>query len=286
MHIAITGGSGRLGCAVTEIAVAQGHSVVSIDRSLPTHVPPGGEHGVTYLVADVCNFGELVGAMHGCDALIHLAAHISSGNYANHVVYADNTIGSYNALSAAAILGINRVVLASSINAIGGVYSRAPQYDYFPVDEQHSTYAEDPYSLSKWVLEQQGDAFARRYAHMQIASLRFHGIVARRAVLAEDTTRPPEFSARHLWGYTQVREASRACLLGLTADFDGHEVFYIVAPQTTAATPSQALARQFYPETPLRGDLAGHTGFFDCTKAARLLGWYHEDGEPEDATQL
>jgi hypothetical protein len=45
-------------------------------------------------------------------------------------------------LSAAATLGIQRVCSASSINAIGGAFSRAPRYDYFPIDEQHPTYVE------------------------------------------------------------------------------------------------------------------------------------------------
>ncbi len=54
------------------------------------------------------------------------------------------------------------------MNAIGGAFSQSPKYDYFPLDEQHPTYAEDPYSLSKWVLEQQADAFACRYEWMKI----------------------------------------------------------------------------------------------------------------------
>ena len=35
----------------------------------------------------------------------------------------------------------------SSINAIGGRFSRSPRYDYFPLDEQHPAYVEDPYSV-------------------------------------------------------------------------------------------------------------------------------------------
>ena len=97
------------------------------------------------------------------------------------MVYADNTLSSYNALSAASTLGIKRICLASSINAIGGAFSRSPRYDYFPLDEKHPTYAEDPYSLSKWVLEQQGDAFARRFEWMTIASLRFHWLLDTRS---------------------------------------------------------------------------------------------------------
>lgn len=275
MRIAVTGGSGELGRTLVPYLLEQGHAVVSIDRTLPpvdfTRPRPWPEN----MAADTRDFGAVVSCLRGCDAVIHLAAHRSPMGHPDTVVYADNTTSSYNVLSAAATLGIKRVCLASSINAIGGVFSRAPHYDYFPVDERHPTYAEDPYSLSKWVLEQQADAFARRFEDMRIASLRFHGIVENRERATRMASFASAMAARHLWAYTLVTEASRACLLAVTADFTGHEVFYITAPQTIMEEPSAELARQYYPDTPIRGDLSDHKSFFDCGKAERLLGWVH-----------
>lgn len=276
MRIAITGGGGELGRSLIPYLIEQGHSAVIIDRVAPPPSPPSPNRPA-FIVADTRDFGQFVAAIRGCDGLIHLAAHRSPMNMIDHVVYADNTVSSYNALSAAATLGIQRVCLASSINAIGGVFSRAPHYDYFPVDEQHPTYAEDAYSLSKWVLEQQADAFARRFEGMSIASLRFHGLVANRQVSADMAARFGTMAAKHLWAYTSLKSASAACLLSLTADFKGHEVFYIVGDQTVMQEPSLDLARQFYPDTEIRGDLSDHTSFFDTRKAERMLGWKHED---------
>ncbi len=277
MRIAVTGGRGELGRVLVAYLLEQGHSVVSIDRTLPSMPTPRPPQAPQYLVADMCNFGEFVGSIRGCDALIHLAAHRSPLHGPDTVVYTDNTTSSYNALSAAATLGIQRVCLASSINAIGGAFSRAPRYDYFPVDEQHPSYAEDPYSLSKWVLEQQAEAFARRYEGMTIASLRFHGLVEGHRRATEVGGRAGLIAIRHLWAYTLLSEACRACLLSLTADFVGHEVFYIVAPSTVMAEPSLELAQRYYPDTEIRGDLSDRRGFFDCSKAERILGWIHED---------
>jgi nucleoside-diphosphate-sugar epimerase len=277
MRIAITGGSGGMGRALIPYLIQEGHSVVSLDRSLPQAVYPPSNDQARYTVADMRDFGQLVAAFQGCEAVIHLAAHATPLAAPDPVVYADNTIGSYNALSAAAVLGIQRVCLASSINAIGGVFSRWPRYDYFPVDEQHPTYAEDPYALSKWVLEQQADAFARRHDGMSIASLRFHWLMESRERAIEAARGFGPGSIRHLWAYTLLREASRACLLALTAGFKGHEVFYITAPRTTAPEPSLELAARHYPGTPVRGDLSDHKSFFNCAKAERLLGWRHED---------
>jgi nucleoside-diphosphate-sugar epimerase len=280
MKIAVTGGGGELGRTLIPFLIEQGHSVVSIDRVAPPPGPPSA-HRPEFAVADTRDFGQLVASIRGCDGLIHLAAHRSPLNMIDHVVYADNTVSSYNALSAAATLGIQRVCLASSINAIGGAFSRAPRYDYFPVDEQHPTYAEDAYSLSKWVLEQQADAFARRFEGMRIASLRFHALVERRQVAAGMAERFGPIVSRHLWAYTSLKSASLACLLSLTADFSGHEVFYIVAGQTVASEPSLDLARQYYPETEIRGDLSGHAAFFDSRKAERVLGWQHVEAPQE-----
>jgi nucleoside-diphosphate-sugar epimerase len=136
-------------------------------------------------------------------------------------------------------------------------------------------YPEDPYSLSKWVLEQQGDAFARLHPTMTIASLRFHWLLPSYELAAQMTATNPG-AIKHLWAYTLLSEAARACLLALTATYHGHEVFYIAAPRSASSELSSDLAQRHYPTTPIRGDLVGQQSFFDCSKAERLLGWKHE----------
>jgi nucleoside-diphosphate-sugar epimerase len=276
MRIAVTGGNGDMGRTLIPHLTANGHAVVSIDRVLPTPGSVFADPTVTHVVADVNDFGQLVAAASGCDALVHLAAHRSPMHTPDHIVYVENTAGSYHALAAAAALGIKRVCLASSINAIGAVFSRTPRFDYFPVDERHPSYTEDPYSLSKWVLEQQADAFARRHPWLTIASLRFHWLLDSRERAMELTARSYTTATRHLWAYTLLSSAARACLLSLTADCNGHEAFFIVAPRSALEKPSLEAAREHYPATPIRGDLSGDAGFFDCSKAERLLGWKHD----------
>jgi nucleoside-diphosphate-sugar epimerase len=277
MRIAVTGGNGDLGSVLVPYLLSQGHDVVTIDRSVP---PPGthpSDRTAHYMVADVTDFGQFAGCLHGCDALVHLAAIRAPWGHPDHEIYRVNTIGSYNALSAASLVGIERVCLASSINAIGGVFSRQPHYDYFPLDEAHPSYTADPYSLSKWVLEQQADAFVRRFPKLRVASLRFHWILPDEAVARQKTVENDHFSWRHLWAFTDARAAARACLLTLTADFSGHEAFYIVAPRTAADELSRDLAQRYFPETPIRTALTGHAGFFSTAKAERILGWKHDE---------
>lgn len=269
MKIAVTGARGRVGRAVVDLALFEGHEVTAIDR-----VTGDGASSDT-ITLDLTDYGAVVAALEGCDALVHLAAISGPDQDADHVVHDNNVVSSYHAMRAAIAVGITRICQASSINAIGGRFSRDPHYDYFPVDERHRSYAEDPYSLSKWICEQQADALARRFESTSIASLRLHGIVENRneATVWQQT---PDIVRRQLWGYTTSSEAARAFLLGITAPFDGHEVFYVVAPDTMADQPSEELASHHYPNVPRRSSLAGNSGFFDTRKAADILGWTHE----------
>lgn len=273
MQIAITGGSGRLGRAVVALALAQGHTVVNIDRAAPAE---GLVPGARFVQADTTDFEGLKAAMTGCDALIHLAAIPRPGLSSDHELHNHNVVGSYNALLGATELGIRRICQASSVNAIGHAFSRAPRYDYFPIDEAHPSYNEDAYSLSKWIAEQQADSLCRRYEGLRIASLRFHWVTPALPALELFS---PEALAKNLWAYVLTPAAARACLLALTADFRGHEVFFIAAPNTLLPTPSLELARNHHPEVPIVGELGGNTAFFSSAKAARLLGWRHD---PED----
>src|SRR5262245_31279130 len=107
MRIAVTGGNGDMGRNLIPYLLEQNHTVVSIDRALSTINIPG----VNFIIADTRDFGQFVASIRGCDALVHLAAIRSPNNHPDPLIYAENTVGSYNALSAASTLGIKRVCL-------------------------------------------------------------------------------------------------------------------------------------------------------------------------------
>jgi UDP-glucose 4-epimerase len=229
------------------------------------------------VLAEMADFYALADAFAGCDALINLAAIPSPGRHPDHVVHNNNVVGSFNALQAAALNGITRVCQASSVNAIGHAFSQSPHYDYFPIDEVHPNYSEDPYSLSKWICEQQADAFVRRFPDMTIASLRFHFVCEDRSV-AKSRYDPNPDKAKHLWAYSRYDASVDACLRSIEASFTGHEVFNIVARETISDTPSRDLASQYFPTVALKETWGGHDSFFDSSKAERMLGWSHDNG--------
>ena len=276
MEIAVTGGSGRLGQAVIKQLVQGGHTLRNLDRVTP-NPPPGTDHAVRFIRNELTDLPSLTEALSGCQAVIHLAAYPGPQLQPPGVVYANNTLASYNVLSASASLGIWHVCLASSINALGGIGSRNGRFDYFPVDEKHPTYNSDDYALSKWVMEIQADSFSRRFPELTVSSLRFHALPDEPPELLHSLDDADAPVARTLWGWTLMSEAARACECAILANFIGHEVFFITAPRTASAIPSLELAHHAYPHVPIRGDLSGHKSFYDCSKAAQLLGWTHSN---------
>jgi nucleoside-diphosphate-sugar epimerase len=270
-RMAVTGGSGRVGRAIAAAAADDGYEVVVVDRQPP---PPGLAGRVSFRAADLTDHDATVAALDGCDVLVHLAA-LPSPRAADEVVVHDtNVLSSYHALAAAAQLGIGRAVQASSINAVGATWSRWPRYDYLPVDEDHPTYNEDAYSLSKWLAEAQADSLTRRYDGFSVASLRLHAFVHDRQEALDWAAREgEEWAARGLWGYTTAAMLADACLRSCRADFRGHQAFFIAAPDTAADAESAGLHQRWFPDVPLRQPLTGRDSFWDCGRATRVLGW-------------
>jgi len=287
VQIGITGGRGLLGSAVVAEGCRRGHRVVSIDiRPVTATEPVAAGPAVvaaTQLRADVTSYEELRGAVAGCDALVHLAGYPSPLGAPPEVVHNTNVVASYNALRAAVDLGIEHFCFASSINALGGAFSRRPRYDYFPIDEEHPTYNEDAYGLSKFIGEVQAGSVCRANGSLSAGSLRIHHLVASRAELAGKIASDVGRYSRDLWGYTTLDAAARACFAVLDANWKGHVAFFVVAPRTAADVATAELCEAFYPEVHRRYEPVGSESLYSCAKAKRLLGWEHDivEGEPK-----
>lgn len=265
----ITGSSGRLGKALAAAARSAGHSVLCLDRVRAEGLEQ--ECQSEFIELDLSDYERTAAALKGADAIAHLATHGPPWRDADHRLHNNNVTISYNVLRAAAEHGVGRICMASSVNAIGMLYSQRRRFDYFPVDEKHPSYNDDPYSLSKWISECQADSVARRYSGVRIASLRFHWVVESRAVAGAAYRSDVAKGAAQLWGYTPMKLAVDACLAALAAEFSGHEVFNIVAHDTAVDVPSLDLARQFYPDVRAVEGLSGLTSFFSSAKARQVL---------------
>ncbi|MBI4219999.1 MAG: NAD-dependent epimerase/dehydratase family protein [Chloroflexi bacterium] len=272
-RIVVTGGSGRLGQYVVPELIRAGYQVVNADRT------PGPVLDAPFMRIDVTDFGDVVAALAGADAVIHLAAIPSPTQDPEHRVFALNMRADWNILEAAQIHGVRKLVMASSINAVGAVFSKSlvPPL-YFPIDEEHPTRAEDAYSQSKWLGEELARGFCRR-RDVQIASMRFHGLwdhAQQRAHKANPHTDPGGRPAMHFWGWLDRWDAARACRMAIERDWVGHKAFFLNAADTTLTIPTEDAIRRVYPGVPLRKPLPGYAAAIDLSHAERVLGWRPE----------
>ncbi len=161
MKILITGCSGYVGRAAVTHLLAQSHQVRGIDL-----VDPQIE-GIDFRPVDLFDGKALRESMEGIDAILHLAG-IPNPGVAAETVFALNCSGTFNLYTAAADCGITRVVVASSIHAIGYFFgTKSFELDDLPVDEQHGKSTTDAYSFSKQIAEDIGDYFWRPKRDLQ-----------------------------------------------------------------------------------------------------------------------
>jgi nucleoside-diphosphate-sugar epimerase len=278
VKVLVTGGSGGLGRWVVRELAEAGHTVVSADKAPPPAEGDAGFRAARFVATDVGDTGQVAGALAGCDAAIHLAAIPAPGGVPDDVLFRANTGATFAVLHACALLGVRRVVIASSLSALGMAWAeRRFHARYAPVDEAHPLLGEDAYALSKEVDERTAEMFVRRTG-MTVLAYRFHWIAqpGQAARQAAEVRERPEALAHNLWGYVDVRDAARACRLGLESGLEGFEVFNITAADSLADQPTEELIRRHCPDTVLRGAIPGAASAWSIEKARALLGY-----EPE-----
>ena len=278
MRVLVTGASGKLGRWVVRDLAEHGHEVVGIDRVPPPpddrgSVPDGTS--VRHREADLVGVGQVVGAMAGCEAVVHLGAIPSPGRHPDEVVFGNNVRATFAVLHAAALLGIRKAVIASSVSALGMAYATHPFAPlYAPVDEAHPLLPQDPYGLSKEVDERTAETFHRRTG-MQVLAYRFHWIAnpGQAADAARQVGADLRQHATGLWGYVDVRDAATACRLGIETDGLGFAAFNIAAADSLSEAPTEELIRRHCPRVELRAPIPGTASAFSIERARRRLGY-------------
>jgi nucleoside-diphosphate-sugar epimerase len=265
--IVVTGGSGKAGRAVVADLVAHGEDVLSVD--LVAHPTLPAEQQVR---ADLTELGQAVEVLRGAEAVIHLAAIPAPGLRPDELTFRENTASTYNVFTAAATLGLERVVWASSETVLGLPFDREPPA-YAPLDEDAPPRPNFSYALSKLISEELARQF-HRWTGTPFVGLRFSNIME-----PHDYARFPGFwddphqRKWNLWGYVDARDVAQSCRLALRGGHGGAEVFVIAAADTVMTRPSAELLTEVYPGVELRGEVGEHETLLSIGKARRLLGY-------------
>jgi nucleoside-diphosphate-sugar epimerase len=268
MKVLITGGAGKVGqWVVRELLNSKDYEITVLDRT------PAPERGaVKYLVGDVEDLGQVMEAVAGAEAIIHLAAIHNPNIATTTVTYQTNVVGTFNVHHAAFRLGVKRVVSASSNAIVGWSYGERFMPDYLPIDEDHPVRPEDVYGLSKEI----GETIARSYARkgLETMMLRPSGVVSPDELeqMKKDGGRQP--TGFHAYSYIDARDLAVAFRLAVERSIPSGSVFFVVADDSTVAEPLCEL----YPRVmPSIGDkarrLTGSQGAYSNSAAKESLGW-------------
>lgn len=298
MRIFLTGGSGKAGRHVVPYLLEQGHTVTNVDRA------PLGLDGVTDLDVELTDLGQVLSALRmpanfeeldhieepAYDAIVHLAAVPAILLKADNATYANNVVSTWNVLEAAAVLGIRKVVFASSETTYGVCFARGERRpEYLPVDEEHPTVPEDAYATSKVVNEVTARSVQRRTG-ADVYGLRINNVIEPHeyAELFPGFVDEPAKRRRNIFAYIDARDLGLAIERCLRTDGLGFEMFNIANAEHSVRATTSELVAQFYDGVEVRREMGEHETFYSIDKARRLLGyepqhsWREELGEPRE----
>ena len=167
-RILVTGSAGRVGRAVTRELHSRGHRVIGFDMRQTPGIP--AEQSVVAGLADVDAFRQ---AATGADCIIHLAAtpddihfprNDRDDNFLSELV-PNNIVAPYQVMEAARLLGVKRVILASTGQVIDG-HLRAGNT---PVKTNMLPKPRYLYACTKVFLEALGQVYAKEHGITVIA---------------------------------------------------------------------------------------------------------------------
>ena len=284
MRVVITGGAGLIARYTSLRLAVGGHEVVLFDRyPLPESGSADPLRRMRVELGDVMDRAACVRVCEGAEGVIHLAGIKTPVPECFEI----NTVGTWNILEAARQVGVQRVVLASSINGIGIGWHITMQpfalVEYVPIDEEQPVHPEDSYSLSKWLNELTAAGFTQAYG-LKTAALRYAGVYTptRSQALAANPPEPTftrsDSGYQGIWGYVDVRDVAQAnCKALLAPGLLPAGAYYISAADTTSPVETMELLRRFLPHwVPKARGIVGRQSLFSCAKAATAFGYKPE----------
>lgn len=286
-RVAVTGGTGRLGrYVVRHLAPVCDVAVIDIEA--------GGDGAI---LCDVRDIGAVRGVLQGCQAVVHLAA-LDDGIVEEEEAYIDvNLRGTWNVLQASEELGISRVVLASSVAALGIDADNPPCVLPLPVETE--LLPRQAYGMTKKVAEEFARAFVDR-GHLEVICLRPSLVaqpditwsMAQRASEADGTDPPPHASGVN-WrilreplaitrAFVSPDDAARAFRAALAARGIRCGSFYITGPDTCSALETAQAIERSCGHRPAIADAELYhrhprASAFDLRPGREILGWQPED---------
>ena len=276
-RVCVTGATGKAGRAAVRELREHGYDVVATDAV----VGAGDERG-SVLRADLTDYGQATEVLRGADAAVHLANIPAPGLATPAVTFNANVSMNFNVFHAAAALGLQTVVWASSETTLGLPFGGGPEQipgaagqppRYAPVDEDHFPVPTTTYALSKVASETVAEHIS------QWSGIPFTGLRISNIMDPDEYQHFPSFwpdsqlRKWNLWGYVDIRDVAAACRLGLEAPVAGSENVIIAAADTVMNRPSRDVLAEVFPGVPLTREIGEFGTLLAIDRAKRVLGY-------------
>ena len=168
MSIFVIGGTGFIGSRLTRSLAAEGEKIVCMDINPHTADFTDLADQVTVVRGDMTQFDDVVSMMAEAEATRVINLSYFLGNFhPPHVATKLNVIGMDNCFEAARILGVKRIVYASSL----AVYGKQHHFGERPVHEDDFSHGHDQYAMHKIFNEWQAEDYMDKY-DMSITGVR------------------------------------------------------------------------------------------------------------------
>lgn len=279
-NVVVTGGSGKAGRALVRELLEHGYRVLNVDLA------PSEDPLCHFLKADLNDMGQAVDALRRAagtverrrgfelaDAVVHLANIPAPGLAPDVTTFQNNLMTTYNVFSAATLLGVKRVVWASSETLFGLPFTReAPAFA--PITEEHPMLPENGYALAKGLSEEMARQMHRWNPGTSFVGLRISNIIEPHEYgMFEGWQNDPAVRRWNLWSYVDSRDVARACRLAIEAQGVGAEHCIIAAADTVMRRPSRELMAESFPEVPVTRELGEFESLQSNDKARALIGY-------------
>jgi nucleoside-diphosphate-sugar epimerase len=279
-RIVVTGGSGKAGRAVVRELIEHEYSVVNVDL-----VPPP-DPLCHFLKADLNDMGQAVDALRRAagtverrrpfelaDAVVHLAGIPAPGLAPDVTTFQNNLMTTYNVFSAATMLGLKRVVWASSETLFGLPFTREMPA-FAPLTEEHPLLPENGYALAKGLAEEMARQMHRWNPDTSFLGLRISNIIDPLDYgMFAHWQKDSNIRKWNLWSYVDSRDVAQACRLALEATHAGADHCIIAAGDTVMGRPSGDLMVECFPRVPITRAVGEFESLQSTDKAHRLFGY-------------
>ena len=172
MHVLVTGATGRIGSHLTRYLIREGHTVRALVLPDDPRVAAISDPQVQTVQGRLEDVQAVASAVHGVDAVYHLAGALTSRGHTDEEFFEVNLRGTFNVLMTAREHApqLRHLVYASS----DAVYYGGPDVEarYLPIDEEHPRMAGTVYGASRIAAEELCLAFWRGFG-TPVTILRF-----------------------------------------------------------------------------------------------------------------